>query len=93
MTCSEGLEKLQHARKNIEVLQERLDWCQTRLSDVVDAQMGNPHFNPMSTYWGRELLALEWALPILEAEWDYLARLRRELEEVEGRHPRTASVT
>lgn len=80
MATDEGLAKISHARKHIEILryrraflQQRIEYRNVTITDAVNA------------FDEAEIRALDWALPVLEAEWDNLARLRRNIERVEHR--------
>lgn len=80
MATENGLEKLHRARVHIEYLRERRAFLETKsIALEIDIRPGS------GTYEAREIAAIDWALPILEAEWDNMARLRRNLEHVENR--------
>lgn len=80
MATDEGLAKIQQARRHIELLRDRREFitqrCASRKIDGHEAS--NAHDED-------EIRALDWALPVLEAEWDNLCRLRRNVERTENR--------
>lgn len=77
MTTEDGLARVKHARTAIEALRDRLAWLDQQTA-LWEADHGTPDPNG---YRAVEARALRWALPVLEAEWDALARLHRELPE------------
>ncbi len=74
MSTENGLAKMTHARRNIERLRSRAEF----LSGRIDQYIASGHADKAGFDQG-ELRALEWALPILETEWDNLARIRRDV--------------
>lgn len=79
MSIESGLIRTSKARKHIERLRDRLEYLQDSIAEAIDL---GEHPNP---YWQPEVDALEWALPVLEAEWDHVARLNRNVDRVENR--------
>lgn len=79
MSTENGLEKIATARRKIESLRRRHEWIVGQIDAMTAAGAG------MHTgYLWAERTALEWALPILEVEWDNLARIRREAAATAG---------
>lgn len=74
MSTEHGLALLQHARRNIEALRDRLDYLDGWL-DAHEAATGHPDTGVRAL----EARAIRWALPVLEAEWDALARIKRDV--------------
>lgn len=72
MTTEDGLAKLQHVRRNIEVLADRLAYLEEWIAQH-EAATGHPDTGVRAC----EARAIRWALPVLEAEWDTLARIQR----------------
>jgi hypothetical protein len=72
VTTENGLGKLQHVRRNIEVLADRLAYLDEWLARH-EAATGQPDTGVRAC----EARAIRWALPVLEAEWDSLARIQR----------------
>lgn len=78
MALENGLERTGRARAHINNLQSRRDYLVER-GDEKRAE-GTP------TFWiDREVEALDWVLPVLEAEWDNLCRMQKEVRRIEGR--------
>lgn len=73
MTTENGLPKVSSVRRKIETLRRRHDYLVWRI-EAATAAGAESH----TGFDWAERTALEWALPVLEAEWDNLARLRRE---------------
>lgn len=70
MTTEGGIELVRHARKNIAVLERRRVYLLAKIDEkeTIGRDTG---------FERSEVRALEWALPVLETEWDDIARLRR----------------
>lgn len=73
MSTEDGLPKVSSVRRKIEILRRRHDFLVWRI-EAMTAAGAESH----TGFDWAERSALEWALPVLEAEWDNLARLRRE---------------
>lgn len=73
MTTENGLEKLAFVRDNIEVLRDRLAYLEEWLEGHL-AATGVPDTGVRC----QEAVAIRWALPVLEAEWDAHGRILRE---------------
>jgi hypothetical protein len=73
VSTENGMELLPHARRDIEVLRDRLDYLDGWL-EAHEAATGHPDTGVRM----QEARAIRWALPILEAEWDAMARIKRE---------------
>lgn len=73
MATTNGLAAPRKARRHVETLRRRHDFLVQRV-----AAIGPDH----SGYDDAERTALAWALPVLEAEADHLARLRDRLGDV-----------
>lgn len=80
MATDEGLAKISHARKHIELLRARREFLVQRIE-----YRSVTHTDAVNGFDEAEIRALDFALPVLEAEWDNLARLRRNVERVENR--------
>lgn len=88
MTTEDGLSKLQHVRRNIETLADRLDYLDGWL-EAHEAAVGHPDTGVRAC----EARAIRWALPVLEAEWDALARIQRDIVmPAEGRTKQAAQL-
>lgn len=74
MTTENGLPPTQYVRRNIEHLIGRMEWLQSIPDDR------------LSSYQRSELRALEWAIPVLEVEYDSMIRLKRRLDAEVGRN-------
>lgn len=73
--CTEnGLEKVSTARRKIEALRSRLNFLHGRIREMEESGEG-----ARTGHLHGERSALEWALPILEAEWGRLVRLRQDV--------------
>jgi hypothetical protein len=68
-----GMESLEHARRDIEVLRDRLVYLE-QWSAEREAVTGVPDTGVRA----QEARAIRWALPILEAEWDAMLRIKRD---------------
>lgn len=83
MTTEDGLPRTSHVRNNIEVLRRRMEFLAWRIQDHDEAgRAGTLSFDVA------EQRALEWALPVLEAEFDFVARWQREIRVIEDREVR-----
>lgn len=75
MTTENGLERAAAARRKIEALRERHDFLVQRIQEREAEGLG-----ATNGFYRSERAALEWAIPILETEWDSLVRMRHELD-------------
>lgn len=75
MTTEQGLPKSATARRHIERLRNRLDYLDRWIADF-EASTGHEE----NGYRRAEAEAIRWAIPVLEAEWDNLVRLRAEYQ-------------
>lgn len=80
MTTENGLVLTQHARRNIEVLRERKDF----LLDKVEYLLAQGKEN-VTQFSLAEARALDWAITVLEVEFDNLARMQRNVRRLENR--------
>jgi hypothetical protein len=78
MAIDEGMPHPAEARKFIELLRSRRGWVETKIAKR-KADGLPTGFDVL------ELHALDWALPVLEAEWDNLARQHRNVQRVNRR--------
>lgn len=84
MSTENGLEPLKFARRDIEVLRGRLEFIAGRIEAMVaEGHVGRAGFLVA------ESRALAWALPVLEAEFDNLARMHRNARHIE-QYPRAS---
>lgn len=75
MTTENGLPRTKAVRAAIETLGKRRDWL---LQRVADRQAVNPGWDADGSFDAQEIRALDLAIPALEAEFDFVARLQRE---------------
>lgn len=80
MALENGLEKLSRARKHIDRLRDRRLYLLDKIENLeaVGKDMSNG-------FERGEAEAIAWALPILEAEWDNLRRMRIQVDRIENR--------
>lgn len=76
-------------RAHINVLKERRDYLQeVKLPSVLAER---PDLEGKATWQGSEIAALDYAIDVLEAEWDTAARIARNLKEIRILMTRTTS--
>lgn len=76
MTTSDGLSKTRQVRHHLDCLNRRREFLEGRIDAKPEADL---------SYDRAELASLNWAIPILEVEWDNVARIQREIREAEAR--------
>lgn len=81
-TLDQGLRKLKTLRAYAVTLEDRRAYLIGRLSGKVACL---PDFDPIGSYELAEIHALGHVLALMDAEWDNLARLRRNVNRIEGR--------
>lgn len=69
MSTENGIEEHKRVQRNINIILDRLQYLQDKQAERIDDRLNPSHYLDM------EIRALEWALPILEAERDALLRL------------------
>lgn len=74
MSTANGLPRLKVVRQYARTLEERIDYLQEKIAAKVAT---HEDFHPEWSFEAAEIAALRHALDLLDAEWDNLARLRR----------------
>lgn len=80
MTTENGVERLKDIKHYLHVLCERRSYLHARVEERLLAGE-NPN-----GYHEVEIKALDWAIPVLEAERDSVVRLRKFILQTEGRN-------
>jgi uncharacterized coiled-coil protein SlyX len=80
MALEHGLVTVSRARRYIECLRDRRDYLVEKMAEMEATGRDVSH-----SFEASEIRALDWVLPIVEAEWDNLARLQRNIGAVENR--------
>lgn len=86
MTTTNGVPKIHRVRQYIETLETRRSW----LIQKVNAKCEQwPHYAEAlrlnGTFESVEIEAIDYALGLLDADWDNLMRMRRNIERVQSR--------
>lgn len=81
MTTENGLPGVGKVRRWIAKLEERAAWLEFKIGELDEN-------SPKAGHYWVELLALRWALPVLEAEYDSVVRLRALVIDAEDREMR-----
>lgn len=75
MTTENGIDRIKTMRHHIETLRRRREYVLGQIEEKW------PDGEPGYTYERAEVNAIEWALPVLEAEFDAMARRRHAMDE------------
>lgn len=78
MTTENGLPRLSEIRACINILRDRMEYLEDKQAERIDDRLNASH------WISQEIRAISFALPVLEAEYDSVLRLRRLVMEEEG---------
>lgn len=82
-TLTNGLLKGSTLRAFTETFQDRRAWLVQKMAEKMEAR---PDFDPMGSFELAEIRAIDHALALMDAEWDNLVRLQRNVARTEGRN-------
>lgn len=78
MTTEHGLPRLKEIRACINILRDRMEYLEDKQAERIDERLNASH------WISQEIRAISFALPVLEAEYDSVLRLRKLIMDEEG---------